>query len=244
MLVNADVKSLELVTAAYLSRDKVMMRELRERVDIHGDNQAKFDLPERRIAKIFVFRLIYGGSAYSYARDPDFNWISTNWKYWQRAIDAFYEKYEGMHRWHEFLVQTVSEYWELVLPTGRIYPYSLVTAPNGERIMPRTTILNYPVQGLGADMVAIARTNFFDQYLSYDWGRQRPMLVSSVHDSLLVDSPVEHVDAVAQMLNTAVNTAPETFERLFDTPFDLPLLAEVQVGPNLKEMQDYANDAA
>ncbi len=43
---------------------------------MHNFNQQKFNLPDRRIAKIFLFRLIYGGTEWSYAKDPDYNWIS------------------------------------------------------------------------------------------------------------------------------------------------------------------------
>ena len=65
MLVNVDVKSLEIVVAAQLSGDKVLQREIINGEDIHANNMAAFKLPSRLIAKIFVFRLIYGGSAYS-----------------------------------------------------------------------------------------------------------------------------------------------------------------------------------
>lgn len=241
MLINADVKGLEVVCCAYLSRDKVLMAEIRNGDDLHGDNQQKFGFPERRIAKIFVFRLIYGGTAYSYALDPDFNWISTSWKYWQRAIDAFYEKYEGVYRWHEFLVGVVSKKWKLVLPTGRTFPYSMVRVQNGEMIMPRTTILNYPVQGLGAEMVKLARVMAFNELMARDWEGDRPLLVSSVHDSLLVDSPKEHTDDVARLLTKSINTAPLEFERIFNESFDLPLLAEIKTGSNMGNMAEYAN---
>lgn len=57
MLINADVKSLEIVAAAYLSQDEILIQEIRNKVDTHGDNQKRFGLPTRLIAKTFVFRL-------------------------------------------------------------------------------------------------------------------------------------------------------------------------------------------
>ena len=72
ILINCDVKSLEIVVAAMLSGDKVLQKEIIDREDIHENNRLKFGLPSRLIAKVFVFRLIYGGSAYSYANDIQF----------------------------------------------------------------------------------------------------------------------------------------------------------------------------
>lgn len=60
MLVNCDVKGLEVVCAAQLSGDKVLSQEIINGEDIHGNNQAAFGLGEgkagRLIAKIFKFR--------------------------------------------------------------------------------------------------------------------------------------------------------------------------------------------
>ena len=60
MLINIDVKGLEVVVAAQLSGDKVLSKEILDKEDIHGNNQKAFNLGEgkqgRLIAKIFKFR--------------------------------------------------------------------------------------------------------------------------------------------------------------------------------------------
>ena len=93
MLLQADAKQLEWVGATYLSQDQVALKEIWGSVDQHADNQTRFGLPSRLVAKTFVFRLIYGGSAYSYANDPNFRDIG-NEKFWQGVIDQFYDKYK------------------------------------------------------------------------------------------------------------------------------------------------------
>jgi DNA polymerase I-like protein with 3'-5' exonuclease and polymerase domains len=61
MIVNADVKGLEVVAAAQLSGDKTLQQEILDKVDIHDTNRVVFSLGEgkvgRLIAKIFKFRL-------------------------------------------------------------------------------------------------------------------------------------------------------------------------------------------
>ncbi len=60
MLINCDVKGLEVVVAAQLSGDPVLCQEILERVDIHDANRVRFGLgegkPGRLVAKIFKFR--------------------------------------------------------------------------------------------------------------------------------------------------------------------------------------------
>jgi DNA polymerase I-like protein with 3'-5' exonuclease and polymerase domains len=56
MIINIDVKSLEIYVAAWLSQDKTLLKELLAGEDIHGNNQRDFDLVDRLIAKTLVFR--------------------------------------------------------------------------------------------------------------------------------------------------------------------------------------------
>jgi len=70
-----------------------------------------------------VFRLIYGGSAYSYANDPNFAEVSKSEKFWQGVIDEFYSKYKGLHKWHIKLMQEATTTKMVKLPTGRIYQF-------------------------------------------------------------------------------------------------------------------------
>ena len=109
MIVNLDVKSLEVVVAAWLSGDAVLKKELNDKLDIHGINQEAFGLPERVIAKILVFRILYGGNEYSFVNDPDFTSVSKSLKYWKNVIDRFYEKYKGIAKWHQGLIREVSK---------------------------------------------------------------------------------------------------------------------------------------
>mgnify|MGYP001599047267 CR=1 FL=1 len=94
MLIKLDAKMLEWVCAVWLSQDKVGMQEIIAEEDVHANNAERFKLPTRLVAKTFLFRLIYGGGAYSYAHDPDFTDVSTSEKFWQRVIDESYDKYQ------------------------------------------------------------------------------------------------------------------------------------------------------
>lgn len=233
MLLQADAKQLEWVGATFFSQDPVALEEIWNEVDQHADNQARFNLPSRLIAKTFVFRLIYGGSAYSYANDPNFKDIG-NEDFWQGIIDQFYTKYKALYKWHTDIVNIVKRDRKLVMPTGRIYNYEPDYSYGKER-WPRTKILNYPVQGLGADLMAIARVSLRNRLKD----KQGIKLVNTIHDSIILDFDDKQNDPMelVKIVDTCFNDVPKNFEKLFGTPFNLPMRVECELGNNWGDME-------
>ena len=228
-------KSLEVVVAAELSGDKVLSQEIIDKVDIHDANRVAFDLgegkPGRLIAKIFKFRLIYGGSAYSYAHDSDFMGVSSSEKFWQDVIDRYYQKYQGIQRWHQNLIREAQSTGRLVIPSGRHYP--ITPDYNKREPWPLTIIKNYPVQGFGADLVMLARLEaakrLRESGLEYK-------LISTIHDSIVADAPESVAKDVGKILYDSIEYVPTLCKQVFGYEFKLPLTSEVQIGPNKKDM--------
>lgn len=233
MLLQADAKQLEWVGAAYLSQDPVAIKEIWESVDQHADNQKRFGLPSRLIAKTFVFRLIYGGSAFSYANDPNFKDIGGE-EFWQGVIDQFYGKYVRLREWHDNLVASAKRDRKLVMPTGRVYNYE-PDIKFGKEKWPRTKILNYPVQGLGADLMAIARVSLHNRTKNMEGFK----LVNTVHDSIIVDFDSNIWDniSIVNLVDKCFNDVPANFKKLFGVDFNLPMRVECEVGPNWGDME-------
>lgn len=234
MLLQADAKQLEWVGAAYLSQDQVAIDEIWKGTDMHSDNQTRFGLPSRLIAKTFVFRLIYGGSAYSYANDPNFMEVG-NENFWQKVIDDFYGKYTGLKLWHDKIYYEAVRDEKLIMPTGRTYYYKPETTKFGTVKYPRTRILNYPVQGLGADLMSIARVSLRNRLLN----KPGVKLVNTVHDSIILDfdSKVWDNISIVNIVDKCFNDVPKNFERLFGHPFNLPMRVECQIGQSWGNME-------
>lgn len=148
MLINADVKSLEVFVAADLSDDKTLKRELTDRLDLHALNQERFNLPDRVTAKRFIFKLLYGATAYGYSTDTDFIGVGFNERKWQKVIDEFYTKYDGIAKWHTDIIKQVKSTGILEIPSGRYYSYVPKKSSYGYK-WPLTTIKNYPVNCSG-----------------------------------------------------------------------------------------------
>lgn len=241
MIINADVKSLEVVVAAELSGDKVLSQEIKDKVDIHDTNRVAFSLgegkPGRLIAKIFKFRLIYGGSAYSYANDSDFQGVSTSQQFWQEVIDKYYAKYQGIQRWHQELIREAQSTGRLEIPSGRHYP--IKPDYRKREPWPLTIIKNYPVQGFGADLVMLARleANKRLKESGYEY-----KLISTIHDSIVADAPEQYAEAVGRILYDSIKEVPKLCKQVFGYDFSLPLTSEVQIGPNKKDMVEVKFD--
>ena len=228
--MNADASSLEVNCVAYLAQDKVLMDEILNGLEIHSRNQEAFGLPTRLIAKILVFRLVYGGTEHSFARDPDFTPVSKSKDYWAKVIDKFYSKYNGIAAWHTKIIQDVTVNSELILPTGRRFTFE--RTERGD--WPVTTIKNYPVQSLGADIMSIARVDFARRF----WDSNiKGELRSTVHDSIVVDVEDKSVDKTTQMFYDVFDSIPRNFKQIFGHEYNLPLSCEVKVGSNLKDLE-------
>lgn len=237
MIFNFDVTGLEVLCTAYLSRDPVLIKELEDKLDIHTDNQKRFGLPSRAIAKAFVFKLLYGASEYGFANDADFKDVSTHAKYWKKVIDAYYEKYNGIYKWHQSLIRTVGDTRMLVGPTGRTFKFEMKRNWKGDLELPITTIKNWIVQGTSADIVSVLRV---DLYRRFKESNLPGVLVNTVHDSIVLDldtqADKEIVDKVKEMFYNVLHDFPNNFEKIFGVEFDLEIRGEMEIGDNMLEM--------
>jgi DNA polymerase I-like protein with 3'-5' exonuclease and polymerase domains len=227
----------EWVTAIFLAQDKVGIEELNyQDYDIHSANMKVFGFPERGIAKIFIFRLIFGGTPYAYAHDSDFISVSSSTKYWQRAIDAFYDKYQGVYNWHNELLETIPITGVYKLPTGTEFEFKLQgNTYNDDLKWPRTCMLNYPVQGLAAQLMEIARISAYKRL----HGREGVLFVNTVHDNIVLDVANDPllIKEVSAILKQCLIDIPVNFERIYKIPMNVPFKGEIDIGMNWGQME-------
>lgn len=227
-IIVADAKGLEWRVAMYFSQDSVGIPELINGSDIHEDNQKKFNLPSRIIAKRFIFKLIYGGTDYGFSIDPELNFVSKDKKFWAKVIESTYSKYKGLHAWHTKLMQDVNRNWFLEIPSGRRYNYEPVMR-QGCRVPYRPKVLNYPVQGFSADIMMVARISLYRRLVA---SKRKALLINTVHDSIMLDSPKEEVYTIAKMIDSVFEDLPRNLSRLFNINYNVPMEVETKIGIN------------
>ncbi len=183
-----------------------------------------------------MFRWIYRGPAFAYARDPDFMVVSKDQRFWQDVIDQYYSKYKDLYKTHMKYLQEVNRTGLLQSPLGREYQFKKYDK-HGEKAYSEYEITNYPNQGLGADVMAVARVSAAARFARYNL---RSKLISTIHDSISSDSPDDEVAAVKEIFLEVFRDLPKNIERAYGIKWDLPMLGEVSVGPNLKDLVEVA----
>lgn len=226
MLIQCDASQLEWRVLAWLSNDPVALKEINDGVDFHAKNQEEFGLPTRLIAKVYLFRTIYRGSGFAFARDVNFSSVSDSPEFWDGINQKFYRKYAGIDRCHRKWAQLVAEGQPIISPLGREW----LISRNPDGSIPWTVLTNYPVQGTGHDLMSIARVSL-RRRLGGDY------LISTVHDSIVVDCPTKEVDKVEKTMYNVFDDLPENVRRLWNVDLPCAFPCEVKIGRNLRDME-------
>jgi DNA polymerase-1 len=235
LLVACDASQLEWRTILELSRDPVGIREVVEGQDTHSLNQLAFELPSRLIAKIYLFRTIFRGSGWAFANDPAFMHVSADPKYWDEIGRKFYAKYKGIDDTHKRWGKMVVEATPLVGPTGRQWSINLGEDRNGDLKIPWTILTNYPVQGTGADVMMVARLSFHRRLKA---AGIPALLVSTVHDSIVVDTPSMYVGTVTNLFYQVFDDLVANIKKCFNYDWVVPLACEVKMGMDMLNMKE------
>ena len=216
MIVNVDAKALEWAVALFYSQDKIGLQEWYDGVDLHSENQKAFGLPERVVAKTLLFRILYGGTSNGFVRDSDFMHVSRKKEFWDEAIDKLYRKYKGLAAWHRKIKQEAKSTGRLVTFSGREHLYSPKDYAEGPK-WDEGTILNWPVQSAGNDILKLARIAVYRRLV----GKPGILLINTVHDSIMVDCESKHVDFVAQTFQDVFDDLDKMLSKCYNIEFNV-----------------------
>ncbi|MHA2066891.1 MAG: DNA polymerase [Candidatus Thorarchaeota archaeon] len=235
--VECDASQLEWKAAAFLSQDPVMCQEIRDGIDNHAatghDHFGGTGI--RTDWKVFNFRMIYGGTPYSFYMD--YKMPSFSQKKWQHIWESFYEKYAGLREWQlERVDEVYSNGGYLRGITGRIFKFNLYDRRGVQEYKP-TEIVNYPVQSFAtADIIPVGMLSLRHRLRHLGRGG---LMCLQVHDSIVVDTKEEHVEQVAAICKNTMDDLPMLIKKYFGIHFNLPLGGDVKYGRNLGEMTEW-----
>lgn len=235
MLVVADAGQLEWRIPVELSRDETALHELLQGFDVHSNNEKELELPSRLIAKIFLFRVIFRGTGWAFARDNDFKHVSEDPDYWDTRIERFFQKYNGLDGLHRRWKEEVELTGKLTGITGRTWYFE--KRPRGKAgnlAYSINDITNWPVQGTGNDLIAIARVSMKNRLTKY---KIPSIMVSTVHDSIINDTPEKYVQDVHDIYHEVFRDIPKNVKKLFGYEMVVPFPCECKKGMNLKDME-------
>jgi hypothetical protein len=211
------------------------LKEIIAGEDAHELNRVAFNLPSRLISKKYLFRTIFNrGKGYAFTVDPEFMHVSTSQKYWDDVGRKFYTKYAAIEELYKKNTKLVMDGKPIVGPLGRFWPIQMERDFRGELKVPETKLVNYIVQGTGADVMCIARVSFTNRLKKKAWGKHVKQ-IGTIHDSLLCDCPSELVQEVVNLYYQVFDDLPANIKKLFNYDWQTPLGCEASAGPNMKD---------
>ena len=234
MLIYSDGAQLEWRVVAELSGDKQAIKEINEGLDTHTDNQEKFNLPTRLVAKTFLYRAIFKGTAPAYAQDPEFMHVSTKADYWQGVIDAFYDKYSSIANFHSKIIKDALRHGEIQNPiSGRRHVFTKVLRRGVEEYS-ENDIVNYPVQSLGADIIACSRVHIRQRLKEEGLLNKEVYPVLTVHDSVIYDvvNDYDTIIHTSEIIKDCFTSVQDFWEQRYGFRLKVPHDCEVKVGKN------------
>lgn len=245
-IINVDLGQIEWRMAAELSGDPVAIEEIRNGIDAHADNAIKFfgadryprDSKEfsklRTDAKIFLFRMIYGGSAAGFYKDrkmPDYTLAE-----WKEIVKKFKEKYARLVEWQQENVGEVLQKGYLTNFTGRHLTFPKVAKYDGSYGTSEQAVCNYPVQSISADMIYIAMVEIMRELKRRGCKSE---FIIMVHDSMVFDAHVDELDVISQVSIDVFERIPEICKELWGREFSVPLTGDVEIGLTYGDIVGY-----
>jgi len=227
-IMEADFGQLEFRVAAFLSQDKVAIKEVLEGFDVHqytADIIGGAGQPiARQNAKEHTFAPLYGASGYG--RTP------AEAEYYSH----FMEKYRGIAGWHKRLATEALSERKITTPSGRQFAFPDVSRRRDGTVTNFTMIKNYPVQSFAtADIVPVAL--LIMEKVMKEKGLNS-CIVNTVHDSMVVDVHPDERQAMIDVVVEVESKLVSTVNKLWDIDFNLPLSLEAKMGNNWLDQVD------
>ena len=235
--VEADFSQIELRVVAYISRDPTMIRLYQEGADIHtataswvmGIPASKVTKEQRKYGKAFNFGLVYGMGAKKFQETAFLKYgLRMSLDECQASRSTFFEKYDGLPKWHAKQRRLAHKYGRVVSPLGRIrhlpdvYSEDRGVANEAER-----QAINSPVQSFASDMTVLSMVLI---HKTMESKGLRCKVVGTVHDSILFEVHRDDAGDVLPLIKDQMEDLP--LERKFGVSVDVPIVADIGVGKN------------
>jgi DNA polymerase-1 len=229
-LLSADYSQIELRLMAHFSDDPLLTQAYRTGQDIHtltasevfGVAPDQMSKETRNRAKAVNFGIVYGISPFGLAAQ-----LGIDQREARLYIETYFERYKGVRAFINSLLEETRREQKVRTMFGRVRPIPDIQSRNANlRGFAERTAVNTPLQGTAADLIKVAMIRI-DRKLAERKLKARMTL--QVHDELLFDVPEAEVDEVRELVRHELEHVVE---------LKVPLVADVGVGPNWRDLQD------
>ena len=259
VLAEFDYAQLEIRVLALASKDKQLIEDINNGVDMHTYFASKiFNKPEseiskgeRKMAKGFSFQLQYGAGAKGIAKFWDVNQSLT-----QSFIHEYYERYSQVKLWQSNLEHETKD--TLVhkgdLKDGKAVPQYFIpsiwrdrfgkpitsycilgdiSGYTGNFYPSPTKCKNYPIQSAASDIMFLMLNELHNVCEKYSM-----RILNTVHDSVLLEIPDDgQVGFVCDKIKNTLTQAPTIIHRVFNVKSPVQFPVDFAVGSTLEAVK-------
>jgi DNA polymerase-1 len=226
MFIAADYSQIELRVLAYLSQDEHLRDAFLEGRDIHRETAARlFDVPfeavtheQRQIGKRINFSILYGVTPYGLSKDVDISYAQA-----RQYIDKYFAQFPRVKEWMEGIIKVAEQRGYVATHWGRrryipgLQEKNKVLYEEAKRVA-----INSVAQGTAAEIVKQGMIA-----LHAALGTHSGAILLQIHDELLIEAPIDKVDAVAALTK-------KTLENVVQ--WNVPLEAMLRQGATWQEI--------
>ncbi|HZE25894.1 MAG TPA: DNA polymerase I [Terriglobales bacterium] len=228
VLLAADYSQIELRLLAHFSKDPLLVEAFRRGDDIHTLTASQvFGVPplmvtpdHRRQAKVVNFGIVYGLSAFGLSQQLGIEPGEA-----KQFINAYFEKYKGVRAFIDRTLEEARRDGKVKTLFGRVRPIPDINGKNAnQRGFAERTAVNTPLQGTAADLIKLAMIRID---AAFEERNLTSRMTLQVHDELVFEVPEAELDVMRSLVR-------EQMERVH--PLAVPLVVEIGVGPNWRDM--------
>jgi len=208
VFLDGDYSQIELRVLAHMSNDKTLIDAFNNGDDIHKITASQvFGVPfnkvtqsQRSNAKAVNFGIIYGISAFSLSED-----LNISKKEAENYIDSYFTKYPNVKKYMNDIVEKAKEdgYTKTMFNRIRAIP-ELSSSSFLQRSFGERAAMNMPVQGSAADIIKIAMVKVHRKLKEENL---RSKLILQIHDELLIETHIDEIDKVKEILKSEMENA-------------------------------------
>jgi DNA polymerase I-like protein with 3'-5' exonuclease and polymerase domains/uracil-DNA glycosylase len=257
-----DLSQIELRLLAVACGDPSMMRAYFENLDLHtltasrifkldyemfskdymeklqkeGQSKKAKELElKRKIGKTCNFLTGYGGGAFGLQTTLANSRIYMSIEECERILEQFFNSYPTLQKFLSAYKYFIQQNGVAVSITGRVRVFEEVFSEDSEAAAKALRAgCNHLIQATASDMMLICLRVI--EAAMRDQGLES-LLVSTVHDSLVIDAVREELPAVHEIVYEVLNNIPEVMELLFGPEYDsswmlVPFGGDCEVGLN------------
>jgi len=208
LLVEADLKSAEMATIAAISGEATFLKAFENGLDVHSETYRKmYNLPddyvcsklERRKAKSINFGLVYGMTVVGLAQG-----LGCSVEEAQAFMDLYFKQLPRIAKWMQDQKKLVKRDGYVVSVFGRKRRLPLGLSDQwGDIGRAERQAMNSPIQSGAADYAYVGLIRLRQSILQE---QMRGMIVHTVHDCVVTDTPEEEADKMSELIRVAFET--------------------------------------